>query len=118
MVFSLTKKSSLTPFSASHLASLIISSGVLEIKDPLNCGIAQNEHLRSHPEAIFKGAIGELASLFLAKVPPCPIFVFNSTFISCLATGEMGIKLLRSRGVWAGFEFPARIFCNRVEISA
>ena len=36
----------------------MISVGRLETNEPRNIGIAQNEHLRSQPDAIFSGAIG------------------------------------------------------------
>ena len=99
VVFSLTKKISLTPLSANHLASLIISSCVRETKAPRKNGIAQKVQRRSHPAAIFNGATGALSNLFLRTRSPSPILVL---LIGCLrSAGAMGSNLRRSLGAWA-----------------
>src|SRR5580658_3994187 len=54
--FSLTSRISLTPWPASQRASASRSSAGLDTNAPRNAGIAQNEHRRSQPEAIFSGA--------------------------------------------------------------
>ena len=53
-----TRKSSLTPCSASQRASAMTSAGRRETKAPRNIGMAQNAHRRSQPLAIFSGAHG------------------------------------------------------------
>ena len=45
----------------------MISVGRLETNEPRNIGIAQKEHLRSHPDAIFNGAIGALSKRLRAN---------------------------------------------------
>ena len=111
MVFSLTRKSSDTPSAASHCASSIISVGRLETNEPRNIGIAQNEHLRSQPEAIFNGAIGALSKRLRASG-------WLGEFNFCRSAGAIGRSALRSFGLCAAIDPPLIIVCNRAEISS
>src|SRR5213596_1220407 len=71
--FSLTRTSSRTPSAASHSASAMTSSGVLETNAPRNDGIAQNEHRRSQPDASFSGATTPPDSRRRNTPPPGPV---------------------------------------------
>ena len=50
----------------------MISIGLREINEPLKYGIAQNEHRRSQPDAIFSGAHGALPRRLRKSEPPAP----------------------------------------------
>ena len=106
MVFSDTRNNSLTPLSANHLASSITSTGWRETNAPRNCGIAQNEHLRSQPEAIFKEAHGSLVNLLRAK-----------SETRTRSAGAIGSNLRRSCGVCGVGLCPDKISPSRAEIS-
>ena len=108
-MFSLTRNISETSSLASHLASSIISVGRRETNEPLNMGIAQKEHLRSHPDAIFSDAIGVFSRRFLNLV--------SCTTADWRSAGARGNKVRRSFGVWAWIEPPAIIVRSRLEIS-
>ena len=86
-----------------------MSVGRLDIKEPRKYGIAQNEHRRSHPDAIFSGAHGALPKRFLE----------NSSLsrASARSTGAIGSKARRSRGTCDLWDSPAIIDCKRAEIS-
>ena len=88
MVFSETKNNSLTPASASQLASAKTSSGVRETNAPRKLGIAQKAQRRSQPEAIFSGAHGAEFNLARAK----SLSIFRSA-------GAIGNNFRRSLGV-------------------
>src|SRR5215831_19854437 len=55
--FSLTSRSSRTPWPASHSASASSSGGRRETNAPRKAGMAQNEQRRSQPDAILSGAV-------------------------------------------------------------
>ena len=109
MVFSLTKNISETPFSASQRASLMISVGLREIKEPRKYGIAQNEQRRSQPDAIFNGAHGATPRRLRENS--------SSSRASARSTGAIGRSARRSRGTCALCDSPATIDCNLAEIS-
>ncbi|CAB4829911.1 unannotated protein [freshwater metagenome] len=72
VVFSLTKKSSLTPLVDNQRASSNISVGRRETNAPRKYGIAQKEQRRSQPDAIFSGAHGALPKRLRRREPPAP----------------------------------------------
>ena len=118
MVFSLTRKSSLTPLLASHVASCRISVGLREINEPLKYGIAQKEHRRSQPEAIFNGAHGASPSRLRKSEPPAPTADAKlSSRAAARSTGAMGSSARRSRGTCGVCALPLIIDCKRSEIS-
>ena len=88
------------------------------MKEPRKYGMAQNEHLRSHPLAIFNGAIGALSSRLRSTVPSG--FISLPLAISRLAarsTGAIGSKVLRSFGTWVLIFPPSIMVFKRSEIS-
>ena len=99
VVFSLTRNSSDTPLAASHFASSKISTGRRETNEPRKYGIAQNEHRRSHPDAILSGAHGAFPKRLRKRVPPAPTLdEYSSSLAAALSTGAIGSNDLRSRG--------------------
>ena len=115
--FSLTKRSSRTPFSPSQAASSKISPGSRETNEPRNAGIAQKVHLRSQPEAIFNGAQGVDSRRLRYTCGPMP-GVETSSLANCLSTGEIGSNFLLSPGVCGTILSPARTFRSVEPISA
>ena len=88
------------------------------MKEPRKYGIAQKEHLRSHPLAIFKGAIGALPSRLRSTVPigltSLPLAISR---LAARSTGAIGSRVLRSFGTWVFIFPPSMMVFRRYEIS-
>ena len=61
--------------------------------------MAQNEHLRSQPLAIFNGAMGALSKRLRSTVPKGFISGFNRSRVLARSTGAIGSNARRSLGV-------------------
>ena len=127
MEFSLTSSSSRTPSAASQPASASSSGGRRETNAPRNDGIAQNEHLRSQPDAIFSGAVTPPDSRRrIGRGPDAgaipggrSVSSVRSGFgVICRSAGLTGSSERRSLATCAGRLRPASTSSSRAAMSA
>ena len=92
------------------------------MKDPRKDGIAQNEHRRSQPDAIFNGATGSLLRRLRTTRWPWPseptASEIGAGFVAWRSLGASGRSDRRSFGLCASIEPPAIMVWRRCEISS
>ena len=114
--FSLTRKSSFTPWPASQSASSSTSVGRRETKEPRKDGIAQNEHRRSQPLANFSDAVGPDSRRRRTDAGP-EAWPGTAAVDIERSTGVIGSSRRRSLGVCAWWDSPARMPRSRSAMS-
>ena len=94
------------------------SVGRRETNEPRNIGMAQNEHRRSQPLAIFSGAQGRASSRERTNCSPSP-WPGSATpaAASERSTGDSGSSMRRSEGTWDAGRAPPRMAVRWLDMS-